>query len=1761
MKSKWIKGLTSVLSIGLVAVIVSTVIIRGTLEAEAADTLLGIQTLINEVRENEEEYIILELVPDKNTARIGTYISGYEPVLTVWDEELEEWKSWQQGLFSCVPADGQTDPAAARAEYVKELKEKLEAYLNDFEGNNLPVAYSEYSESEGPAEGYTKLDAPAVERKGYFIKGTTGERFEPVFVFDRIKGDNFESQEETAYYTADAKELEIQVSENPDTGEITFHFLLDGVELDINQTACSLYRYVDGRLVYQCSAGDLPDQLGDSVLDLLPEEESTETAEEETEEETVPESTEASSEESVEETENESTEGAENGTGGESADGSEENPEEESTETPGDVSGNSTAKRGEQHSRTVTVTLPQLLSGNTSPTGSTVTSNDAPAEVSGADNVQTPETNGSDQTKEEDSTFSVTGYYTVAFTYMGSPADVTADTPLYRVDNTESIQTQENGSYVFHEAAENESGGIYRFGEASIYYKGGFDNQEWFKKHVLNMDEEDYESFPIRVITMTPEELNRAEGLPDFDFLYINDGTKAQTPDPVRQYGADNDLSDVMAGALFNDVVVSQKPCMLDGAVLFVENGDAPGINASLEGTQIFKLCAMFCQESPSQYASNFNALSKEAMLAGMKADADKNFVTEQTYCVFDKTSIFNGDFYKAVIYQGNAEEVSEGFQDVRNEIEVENLYREADASSDLRLPTDISQAVVVRHIMNYRHKRSGVTKESIRVLEIQPARTDTRGLSKETLKEWAPGLQDDKIFITTMTTAEFIGKVETLNDKYDLIYIGTSKEHLNVVSGTGRGVGSTVYNDHTMDGLIYCHTGDMRYSAIELSGMLNTDYVGGDPANALYYYTSVRYGGNDITKEKMEALNSFLAGSYPVIVSDEFFQSPAVVYQNIYYGGYSVNLGVGTYTLSQMEALGIANDDITSVKVKPGYKVTFYEDDNFGGAVKEVTGELAYLGDDWNDRPSSMKIELIEGAQPQRVINQDHIDNSSFMYQFVRGAMDKTNFYAESDMDGDNRLFQFYLNRPKASLTGTSANGTLKDNGIYYIYPGAGGRYTLEYHFTIVNEGTASVDTQYQCRFYVDVNADGKFSSREESTDILLTSGGNVVAGDQLYAGREYVLIRNVPDGYKGVLPWKIEVSQVNNPNIYCYMDGYTKLQGLEKETIKVLQICRDQVGWPDWWGGYGEKLFSLAEQINGKKTVFDNPIGDRGGTLGHSSDVELVENYQNNLYYVLVHGGYYGGVYYEGIADDFEIDVDFMTISKFEEEYRNINMNRYNMLILGFSDAYGDFSGSDTEGPMSEIVKFIKSGKSVLFAHDTTSYFNYPKDRNNTGILNRFTGQAETSNQHHNASTLNRYIRSLVGMDRNGVMSMAALRSGQAISAGTGEWNSLTAMGKEIPYQPKSDCTRTVPQTQGYTYSIINAKVNHSAANVPITEYGQEATGLEYLWRNEYLNIRYDTVYYHDQGDPNGVGYHDNGQIPLNYNGEVTNLLVTQVNEGQITEYPYRLQDEFQVTTTHGQYYQLDFTADDDRDGQSDLVVWYCLGGRRDGSGNYQDTIYSMSPNDVSNNYYIYNKGNITYTGMGHAAGDAPYAVEEAKLFINTMIASYSAGIKNPSITILENGSRDAAPIDVTYRYQDEENNLTYEKYEGDYEKVYFTVEDVNFVNGTRRIAVNAYYEADDGNITINIRGEDKRLTALAPEIYNAADNVKADAGNLASGGVYYILIPKELIREDLTHAGRFQLYLEAQSIIESYGNRQETGKAYSGLEFIKAYLFDIT
>lgn len=83
-----------------------------------------------------------------------------------------------------------------------------------------------------------------------------------------------------------------------------------------------------------------------------------------------------------------------------------------------------------------------------------------------------------------------------------------------------------------------------------------------------------------------------------------------------------------------------------------------------------------------------------------------------------------------------------------------------------------------------------------------------------------------------------------------------------------------------------------------------------------------------------------------------------ATFYKDCSYGGYAVSLPVGNYTMAQMIAKGISDDDISSLKVQSGYKVTLYWDDNFTGSTLVKTGDDDCLVDDgWNDKVTSLSI------------------------------------------------------------------------------------------------------------------------------------------------------------------------------------------------------------------------------------------------------------------------------------------------------------------------------------------------------------------------------------------------------------------------------------------------------------------------------------------------------------------------------------------------------------------------------------------------------------------------------------------------------------------------------------------------------------------------------------------------------------------------------------------------------------------------------------
>lgn len=91
-----------------------------------------------------------------------------------------------------------------------------------------------------------------------------------------------------------------------------------------------------------------------------------------------------------------------------------------------------------------------------------------------------------------------------------------------------------------------------------------------------------------------------------------------------------------------------------------------------------------------------------------------------------------------------------------------------------------------------------------------------------------------------------------------------------------------------------------------------------------------------------------------------------ATVYRNCNYDGAATALPVGDYTLGQLQARGIVNDDISSLRVNSGHQVVLYEHDNFQGASLTVGADNGCLvnnplgAGNWNDKASSLRVQPV---------------------------------------------------------------------------------------------------------------------------------------------------------------------------------------------------------------------------------------------------------------------------------------------------------------------------------------------------------------------------------------------------------------------------------------------------------------------------------------------------------------------------------------------------------------------------------------------------------------------------------------------------------------------------------------------------------------------------------------------------------------------------------------------------------------------------------
>ncbi len=775
-----------------------------------------------------------------------------------------------------------------------------------------------------------------------------------------------------------------------------------------------------------------------------------------------------------------------------------------------------------------------------------------------------------------------------------------------------------------------------------------------------------------------------------------------------------------------------------------------------------------------------------------------------------------------------------------------------------------------------------------------------------------------------------------------------------------------SVYNSSNMNGILYTHVGDsMNDSAMYVDG---ADFG----SVAVTHNTSVnlRLSGNDITSIQEKELENFLELGYPVIVSDDLFT-------------FNTNLN---------------GNGLESIIVPNGISA---------GASKLTTTSGTFAG---------------------------RLDTNSQMYKFIKAGMGDsfssrkyTNFVTETMGSKFTDLITEGLNKSKLTMDVTSVpteyvavtNGNILDpNQCVFLTPGSDGQYYLDFDFTITDVANPDLlDATYSVQLFLDSNGDGRFagSTDETKTDDqrdktfteeimnLSITGGSTTS---LMPYTSYHLSRQLPNGYYGSVAWKLKITN-NKPNSegssLCAHDSISGICAViplgveERIQIDVLQVfpyipnsTRDGAGADiaktyDISGAVSRDLsyqqyyspssdwYSMLENIPGYDVnIYSISSYEFATSYAKNYNASKIKG-ESDILEVELEGGHLvspttiAGNFNEAIDRNGDGDTDDPN----ERPTGPTELASYDMIIVGFTDM---FPNIPNENAVKSLVTYGKSGRAMLFTHDTTSWIYDTSLYGRAGLnanlagssYRQFVIQSQWSDWFA-SSYLSNAIRDLCGMDRFGY-----------VGANNVYGSAYSTVYDPSPYLPNSG--------NALSGSYKLATTNHSIFGS--NTYKSLAVG-GYTNRNSNKNAYY----------------------------------VSLVNEGTISKYPYDLEDEMFVASTHGQYFQLNLDMDNNADGESDITVWYTLDSRdmdTNGNGtvesgehvqNFVSTytkngvndIYEASPHDVRNNYYIYNRGNISYSGVGHSAV-TQCTTPEVQLFINTMIMAYNSGVKAASISITD-------------------------------------------------------------------------------------------------------------------------------------------------------------
>ncbi|MCR5104042.1 MAG: DUF5057 domain-containing protein [Eubacterium sp.] len=1270
---------------------------------------------------------------------------------------------------------------------------------------------------------------------------------------------------------------------------------------------------------------------------------------------------------------------------------------------------------------------------------------------------------------------------------------------------------------------------VYRVKGVDIYYGFNITNSEWFKQYVFDRDK-DY-AFPIDVVNMKVSEVTE-EDVSDANLVVVMGGDASlclgddnsfknykrnvyeraeeasentvsgdviESGNRVRVVAKDgNDLDVYAYKRLIEKLAISKMPVIGDYKIVEeIQNSN----DVNMTNTWVYNLVrVLMLKPQNSNFTRNgfniyYDAIGNRWEGLDLTKEANQFDPADTTNVRIDNSNanhfVYNNGYVYNMRWSDQAsgerqnyvnpymytmaevlsdsiasfseEEINAGFSEVLEDIRSENRYRITDNREDKQLPETITMATAIRYIIGFANKREVSIKGKLRILEIEPTASfdlyiedngdnynsygmsghsyDTKNKKKRVrytterhwveAGHWAYGWGgrhwvDDSHWEGGETVEEDL-------DNYILYRNGTYKsitDEANHKASTGKIYrrpsitvpGKTNNGNTTVTGLndnnIFINLDGID---LELTRMSVGELIGHiDDLNAEYDLIYIGMNTQLLNTEGITDVPVYndtdMKGMVYTSIGDKKDVWPVLA-------SYGDNL-ISRYTATEERYNG---NDITEDYVN---KLTQFADASYP----------IILDDGF--------FENVNAEKDKREIS-NRVDSVSYMYQFADEVKNKQSVYSVSDVKKDSTgFFRWLLNLEKPEIVikpGSPASEAVKElnpddqllsgetfrmYGYELTLDAFDGQFHLPFDFSIKNMGAASSDSKYTAKLYVDLNADGKYSEREriEFTSIREDGSSFNNSGEGMKVDKEYYAQCEVPSSFDGVVPWRMVVYQEDHPERRTNATGYYRLKKNEPVKIDILQLDQRASRGGTENGGTGSKW-------NMEATYTKGVFGDLMDAISDYYDVTITTKAAD--------------VWEQGVAGEGG------NVNAVNKNTYYADLRKYDMIIIGFADCY---QGPKSENAMEAIEKYIRSERSVLFTHDTTSFYNFDYFAN----IGEGNEQGNGGDWHW-GYYFNKHVRNVVGMDRYNVMG--------------GEESEFHSYDKA--YKPGEGTRMKGTDGKSYVRRGQEMSTNRGVGSRDINAKSFNNTGYKY---NNLIGIG------------TGNGQAGGGSLDATpWNGNV----VTQVNDGQITKFPFALHKSFAIAPTHSQYYQLDFTDDADRDGEKDIVVWYCISDAP--SDSYEDgDMYEMSPNDVRNNYYIYNKGSITYSGVGHQHvvddngnpmlkknGNSRITTgkynlvddvgnkdntDELKLFINTMIAAYQSGVREPSLKAVKSyiDPSSTGSLYISYDQQRDEldpgaiNLLDTEA------EIYFSASRANYsntdVDTIDNLKIRMYYEATE-------------------------------------------------------------------------------------------------